>query len=61
MIPAAFEYFRAQSTDEALGHLQKYGSDARVLAVGAISSIGAADAGKHAPPPAVKAARIVHK
>ena len=34
MIPAAFEYFRAQSTDEALGHLQKNGSDARVLAGG---------------------------
>ena len=34
MIPAAFEYFRTQSTDEALGHLQKYGSDARVLAGG---------------------------
>ena len=34
MIPAAFEYFRAQSTDEALEHLQKYGSDARVLAGG---------------------------
>jgi len=34
VIPAAFEYFRAQSTDEALEHLQKYGSDARVLAGG---------------------------
>lgn len=34
MIPAAFEYFRVQSTDEALGHLQKNGSDARVLAGG---------------------------
>ena len=34
MIPAAFEYFRAHSTDEALGHLQKHGSDARVLAGG---------------------------
>jgi carbon-monoxide dehydrogenase medium subunit len=34
VIPAAFEYFRALSTDEALGHLQKYGSDARVLAGG---------------------------
>jgi aerobic carbon-monoxide dehydrogenase medium subunit len=34
VIPAAFEYFRALSTDEALGHLQQYGSDARVLAGG---------------------------
>jgi len=34
VIPAAFEYFRAQSTDEALRQLQKYGSDARVLAGG---------------------------
>src|SRR5262245_41043113 len=34
VIPAAFEYFRALSTDEALGHLQRYGSDARVLAGG---------------------------
>jgi carbon-monoxide dehydrogenase medium subunit len=34
VIPAAFEYFRAHSTDEALGHLQQYGSDARVLAGG---------------------------
>jgi carbon-monoxide dehydrogenase medium subunit len=34
VIPAAFEYFRAQSIDEALGHLQKHGSDARVLAGG---------------------------
>jgi len=34
VIPAAFEYFRTQSTDEALGHLQEYGSDARVLAGG---------------------------
>ena len=34
MIPAAFEYFRTQSTDEVLEHLQKYGSDARVLAGG---------------------------
>ncbi len=34
MIPAAFDYVRAFSTDEALGHLQKYGSDARVLAGG---------------------------
>ena len=34
MIPAAFEYFRATSPDEALRHLQQYGSDARVLAGG---------------------------
>jgi aerobic carbon-monoxide dehydrogenase medium subunit len=34
VIPAAFEYFRARSIDEALGHLQQYGSDARVLAGG---------------------------
>jgi carbon-monoxide dehydrogenase medium subunit len=34
VIPAAFEYFRARSTDEALGHLQQHGSDARVLAGG---------------------------
>jgi carbon-monoxide dehydrogenase medium subunit len=34
VIPAAFEYFRAHSTDEALAHLQQYGSDARVLAGG---------------------------
>ena len=34
MIPAAFEYFRAGSTEEALGHLQQHGSDARVLAGG---------------------------
>ena len=34
MIPAAFEYIRARSTDEALAHLQKHGSDARVLAGG---------------------------
>ena len=34
MIPAAFEYVRAHSPDEALGQLQKHGSDARVLAGG---------------------------
>ena len=34
MIPAAFEYVRAHSADEALAHLQQYGSDARVLAGG---------------------------
>jgi carbon-monoxide dehydrogenase medium subunit len=34
VIPAAFEYVRARSTDEALGQLQKHGSDARVLAGG---------------------------
>ena len=34
MIPAAFEYFRAHSIDEALGHLQQHGSEARVLAGG---------------------------
>lgn len=34
MIPAAFEYVRAHSTDEALSHLQKHGSEARVLAGG---------------------------
>jgi aerobic carbon-monoxide dehydrogenase medium subunit len=34
VIPAAFEYVRALSTDEALGHLQQYGSEARVLAGG---------------------------
>jgi carbon-monoxide dehydrogenase medium subunit len=34
VIPAAFEYFRARSTDEALAHLQQYGPDARVLAGG---------------------------
>ncbi len=34
MIPAAFEYIRAQSADEAFAALQKYGSDARVLAGG---------------------------
>ena len=34
MIPAAFEYIRAHSADEALAHLQKHGADARVLAGG---------------------------
>ena len=34
MIPAAFDYFRAHSPDEAFAQLQKYGADARVLAGG---------------------------
>jgi carbon-monoxide dehydrogenase medium subunit len=34
VIPAAFDYIRAQSVDEALAALQKHGSDARVLAGG---------------------------
>jgi carbon-monoxide dehydrogenase medium subunit len=34
VIPAAFEYFRVSSAAEALAHLQKYGSEARVLAGG---------------------------
>jgi carbon-monoxide dehydrogenase medium subunit len=34
VIPAAFEYLRAHSADEAFAHLQKYGADARVLAGG---------------------------
>jgi len=34
VIPAAFEYIRAQSADEALAALQKHGSEARVLAGG---------------------------
>lgn len=34
MIPAAFEYLRAHSVDEAFAHLQQYGGDARVLAGG---------------------------
>ena len=34
MIPAAFEYVRAHSPDEALAQLQKHGADARVLAGG---------------------------
>ena len=34
MIPAAFEYVRAHTVDEALGQLKQHGSDARVLAGG---------------------------
>jgi carbon-monoxide dehydrogenase medium subunit len=34
VIPAAFEYVRAHTTDEAMAQLQKHGSDARVLAGG---------------------------
>lgn len=34
MIPAAFEYLRAHSVDEAVSHLQQHGGDARVLAGG---------------------------
>ena len=34
MIPAAFEYVRAHTTDEALAALQQHGADARVLAGG---------------------------
>ena len=34
MIPAAFDYFRARSRDEAFAHLQTHGADARVLAGG---------------------------
>jgi len=34
VIPAAFEYVRARSTDEAIAQLQKHGADARVLAGG---------------------------
>ncbi|HKB13034.1 MAG TPA: xanthine dehydrogenase family protein subunit M [Vicinamibacterales bacterium] len=34
MIPAAFEYLRASSVDEAVAHLQQHGGDARVLAGG---------------------------
>lgn len=34
VIPAAFEYLRAHSEDEAVGHLQQHGGDARVLAGG---------------------------
>ena len=34
MIPAAFDYLRAHSPDEAFAQLQKYGADARVLAGG---------------------------
>jgi aerobic carbon-monoxide dehydrogenase medium subunit len=34
VIPAAFDYLRAHTTDEALAHLQRHGADARVLAGG---------------------------
>jgi carbon-monoxide dehydrogenase medium subunit len=34
VIPAAFDYVRAQTTDEALAALQQHGADARVLAGG---------------------------
>jgi carbon-monoxide dehydrogenase medium subunit len=34
VIPAAFDYLRPGSTDEALAHLQRVGADARVLAGG---------------------------
>jgi carbon-monoxide dehydrogenase medium subunit len=34
VIPAAFEYVRARSVDEAIAQLQKHGADARVLAGG---------------------------
>jgi aerobic carbon-monoxide dehydrogenase medium subunit len=34
VIPAAFEYVRAHSADEAFAHLQHHGPDARVLAGG---------------------------
>ena len=34
MIPAAFDYVRAMSADEAIAHLHKHGADARVLAGG---------------------------
>jgi carbon-monoxide dehydrogenase medium subunit len=34
VIPAAFDYLRAHSADEAFAQLQKYGADARVLAGG---------------------------
>ena len=34
MIPAAFNYLRAHTTDEAFAHLQQYGAEARVLAGG---------------------------
>lgn len=34
MFPAAFEYLRARSVDEALAHLRQHGSEARVLAGG---------------------------
>jgi carbon-monoxide dehydrogenase medium subunit len=34
VIPAAFDYLRAHSTDEAIAHLQQHGAEARVLAGG---------------------------
>ena len=34
MIPAAFDYLRADSIDEAVAHLQQHGAEARVLAGG---------------------------
>jgi len=34
VIPAAFDYFRASSVDDAFAHLQRLGADARVLAGG---------------------------
>jgi carbon-monoxide dehydrogenase medium subunit len=34
VIPAAFEYLRAHTTDEAFAHLQQHGAEARVLAGG---------------------------
>jgi len=34
MIPAAFDYLRAHTTDEAVAHLQQHGAEARVLAGG---------------------------
>ena len=34
MIPAAFEYLRAHTADEAFAHLQQHGAEARVLAGG---------------------------
>jgi carbon-monoxide dehydrogenase medium subunit len=34
VIPAAFDYLRAHTTDEAFAHLQQHGGDARVLAGG---------------------------
>ncbi|HET7157208.1 MAG TPA: xanthine dehydrogenase family protein subunit M [Hyphomicrobiaceae bacterium] len=34
MIPAAFDYFRAHTADEAFAHLQQHGAEARVLAGG---------------------------
>ena len=34
MIPAAFEYFRANSVDEAVAQLEQHGAEARVLAGG---------------------------